>query len=463
VSEDEKREGGANEGGQGSEAPKVPAPPKLTLDPEEKAAEGGAAPAKTPAPTPATATTPTATTPAPATTRATATSPAPATATTPAPATATTPTAAATPTTATPTTATTPAPATAKAATATPPTSTASDTDRESRRKRRKPASESTPSEKPEKVEAALVVADLPARSRVVSASEPEPPKADAGPDRMDLPKWNRARVKRKQVAGEEEDAFQAGVRKAGQSAIRRAPLVIVLILLVSAGIAGVVWWRGHQAEKDAEATRLLASAAAVQARAEVKPEGWVNDRKLPFPIPLLDEEAERAQQVEKALGELQATAEGSEADRTADLMRAAQQYKDGKFTDALASYTQFLEGNPKHELAFLAHEGKAMALEATGDIDGALAALDTLAGQKGDFYRDQALYQKARILEAADRKDDAIAVYEQYVEEYPLDQDSLAKPQVIERLRELKPELVPAEADAPGAGGFGLPPGLLQ
>lgn len=408
MSEDEKREGGANEGGQGSEAPKVPAPPKLTLDPEEKAAEDSAPPATTPAPSPAT-------TPEPTTTTA--------------------------------------------------PKSTGSEAERESRRKRRKPAAEGGASEKvaPEKVEAQLVAADLPARSRVIAASEPVEPKPDSAAERMDLPKWNRARVKRKQVAGEEEDAFQAGVRKAGQSAIRRAPLAIGLILLVSAGIAGVVWWRGHQAEKDAEATRLLASAAAVQARAEVKPEGWVNERKLPFPIPLLDAEAERAQQVDKGLGELHAAAEGTDADRTADLMRAAQQYKDGKFTDALASYTQFLESSPKHELAFLAHEGKAMALEATGDIDGALAALDTLAGQKGDFYRDQALYQKARILEAADRKDDAIVIYEQYVEEYPLDQDSLAKPQVIERLRELKPELVPAETEAPGAGGFGLPPGLLQ
>lgn len=404
MSEDEKREGGANEGGQGSEAPKVPAPPKLTLDPEEKKAEDSATAG-------AAASTPTSTS-----------------------------------------------------------TSTGGEAERESRRKRRKPAAEGGASEKaapekaaPEKVEAQLVAADLPARSRVIAASDAIEPKPDSAAERMDLPKWNRARVKRKQVAGEEEDAFQAGVRKAGRSAVQRAPLVIGLILVVAAGIAGVAWWRGHQAEKEAEATRLLASAAAVQARAEVKPEGWVNDRKLPFPIPLLDEEAERAQQVDKGLGELHAAAEGTDADRTADLMRAAQQYKDGKFTDALASYTQFLESNPKHELAFLAHEGKAMALEATGDIDGALAALDTLAGQKGDFYRDQALYQKARILEAADRKDDAIAIYEQYVEEYPLDQDSLAKPQVIERLRELKPELVPAETEAPGAGGFGLPPGLLQ
>jgi tetratricopeptide (TPR) repeat protein len=284
----------------------------------------------------------------------------------------------------------------------------------------------------------------------------------DAKGDRMDLPKWNRAKVKRKQVAGEEEDAFQAGVRKAGRQVVRRAPFVLAAILVVSAGIATVMWYRGHRAEEDAEATRILASAAGVQARGEVKPPDFVDDRKLPFPVPLLDEEAQRAQQVEKALADLQSAAEQSEVDRVADLMRAAQQVKDGKFGDAIATYSAFIESNADHELAFLAREGKALALEANGDIEGALAELDTLAGQKGDFYRDQALFQKARILEAAGRTDEALAVYEQYVEEYPLDQDSIAKPQVVARLRELKPELVPADADAPGAGGLSLPPGLL-
>jgi tetratricopeptide (TPR) repeat protein len=283
------------------------------------------------------------------------------------------------------------------------------------------------------------------------TASEGEGATADGG-DRMDLPKWNRAKVKRKKVAGEQED----------DAAIRRAPLAFGLIVVVAAVIAGVFWYRGHSAEKDAEATRILAGAAGIQARGEVTPPGFENDRKLPFPVPLLAAETERAAQVEKGLAELQSAAEGSEADRLAELMRGAQQVKDGKFGDAIATYSAFLDKNPQHELGFLAHEGKAIALEANGDIEGALAELDRLAGNKGDFYRDQALAQKGRMLEAAGRKDEAIAVYETYVEEYPLDKDSIAKPEIIERLRELKPELVPADADRAGAGDFALPPGLM-
>jgi hypothetical protein len=171
VSEDEKRGGGPSEGDEGT---KVPAPPKLTLDPEEKASQE----------TSTQTTTPTQTT------------------------------------------------------TSEPEAEPEAEAGHESRRKRRKRPSEPAPAEK---VEAQLVAADLPAKSRVIAASEPAEPKSEAPADRMDLPKWNRARVKRKQVAGQEEDAFQAGVRKAGQSAVRRAPLVLGLIVLVSAGIAGVV------------------------------------------------------------------------------------------------------------------------------------------------------------------------------------------------------------------------------
>ena len=215
----------------------------------------------------------------------------------------------------------------------------------------------------------------------------------------------------------------------------------------------------------DAEATRLLASAAAVQARGEVTDvEAFKEKRKLPPPLPLFNEEAERAQQAEKALGELAAAAGDSEANNVAELLRAAQTYKDGKFTEAADAYAKWAQANPEHELVFLAREGRALALEATGDIDGALAELDALAGKPQDFYRDQALWHKARILEAAERGDEALEIYKQYAEEYPLEESSIAKAEVVARLKELSPDLVPEGADAPpGLGGLPLPAGLGQ
>jgi tetratricopeptide (TPR) repeat protein len=100
--------------------------------------------------------------------------------------------------------------------------------------------------------------------------------------------------------------------------------------------------------------------------------------------------------------------------------------------------------------LVFLAHEGLALALEAQGKLDDALAAVEAVVGETGDFYRDQALWHKARVLEAQGKADEALAVYETYVTEYPAESGPLAMAKVHARVRELKPELLEVKPSAP-------------
>ena len=278
--------------------------------------------------------------------------------------------------------------------------------------------------------------------------------------DRMDLPKWNRARVKRKQAKGEEQDSFQAGVRKAGKAALTQAPVVIGGIVLVAAIIAGVVWYRGKAAEDRAVATRVLASATASEARSRIQPEDPEQAKALPPPNPVFADDAAREKAVDETLAQLDGELGDSDAAKLADLVEASRLMRAGSFAEAKAAYEGFIASNPDHPLGFLAQEGLALALEASGDIDGAVAALDTMAPESGAFYRDQALYHKGRMLEGQGKADEALAVYKTYVEEYPLEQDSLAKDAVMARLEELAPDLVPAEAKA-NAGALGLPPGL--
>lgn len=288
--------------------------------------------------------------------------------------------------------------------------------------------------------------------------------KADA--ERMDLPKWNRARVKRKQPAGEEQDGFQVGVRKAGKAALTQAPVVIGGIVLIAGIIAGVVWYRGESAEEKASATRVLASAGGAVTRARIGEDPEQAKRKLPPPNPVFADEGARNKAVDDTLAQLQSELGDTDAAQTAKLIEAARQMRAGKFADAKAGYDAFLQAHGEHPLRFLAHEGRALALEASGDVDGAVAALDELAPEAGAFYRDQALFHKGRMLEGQGKGDEALAVYKTYVEEYPLDKGSLAREAVVERLEELAPDLVPEEAKKkpPGAGlgGMGLPPGLL-
>lgn len=306
-----------------------------------------------------------------------------------------------------------------------------------------------------------------------VSDAEASKGKTDkaSGEDRMDLPKWNRARVKRKQPKGEEQDAFQQSVRKAGKTALTRAPVVLGGLVVVAAIIASVFWYRDKVEEDNAVATRILSKAVGMQARGRVVPDiaEVTKDRKLPPPLPLIENEEQRDQAVEAALGDLQAEAGDSDAAKASKLLSASRLMEDGAFADAQASYRTFLDDSPSHPLAFLAREGLALSLEAGGNVDDALGELETLAGSEGSFYRDQALWHKGRILEGQGKADEALEVYKSYIAEYPLEQKSIARDSVVARLDELAPDLVPESAKKPnlgglgGPGGFSLPAGLGQ
>lgn len=292
-----------------------------------------------------------------------------------------------------------------------------------------------------------------------------EQPKADAGttvapaPDRMDMPKWNRARVKRVQpeaAAAEAPDAFQQGVREAGRTAVRRGPLVLIGAVVVAAAIGGGIWWTGHRAETRAEGTRLLAQPVAWRSRGRIiDVDAVMKDRKRPPPVPIARDQAELDRNVDGALAALGAS-EQAQAVTLGLLVRGATAMERGDFAGGQAAYEEFLtKVGSDHPLAFLATEGIAAAREAQGDLDGALAQFDKLAGAVGDFYRDQALWHKARLLESAGRNDEALEVYKQYATEYPLDKASIARAQVRERLGELDPSLVPPENDPSAAAGL--------
>ncbi|HET6584482.1 MAG TPA: hypothetical protein VFG69_13565 [Nannocystaceae bacterium] len=303
-------------------------------------------------------------------------------------------------------------------------------------------------------------------------AAKPDAPKPEAGGtvsaaelgamgvegdarERMDLPKWNRARVKRAPAKSDgpaDTDAFQQGVRTAGRAAVRRGPLVVLGVLGLAGAIGLVIWLARRSDETRAVVTRPLAEAAALRARGHL-----VDMPAKPAPPP---SDAELDATIERKIAEATAADGADEAKTLALLVRAGELVEAADFPGAEASYREFLErvGNG-HALSFLAREGVAIALEGQGNLDGALAEIELLAGNVGDFYRDQALYQKGRLLERLDRKDDAVAAYKQYIAEYPLEQASMQKAAVRERLTELDPATVLPEEPAPSGLGDLLGP----
>jgi predicted negative regulator of RcsB-dependent stress response len=277
--------------------------------------------------------------------------------------------------------------------------------------------------------------------------------------ERRDLPKWNRARVKRKAPAGEEQDAFQVSVRKAGRGLLQRPLVVIGLIVALSGVGAGIYAWRQASEGQRAVSTRILADAVAYEARGQVFPDlaAQTAERVRPLPVPVAEDETKLHEKVDAALAELEAQAPDSPANVAADLVRAARLAKASDFAGAEKAFRGFIERQPGHSLVYLARDGLVVSLEAQGRHDEALAAVEPLLGEAGDFFRDQALWHKGRLLEGSGQGAAALEIYKQYMDEYPLDKESLAREQVRARLEELDPTSLPALPEpVPGLGGLG-------
>lgn len=286
-----------------------------------------------------------------------------------------------------------------------------------------------------------------------MSDEQSKPGPQTAPGERMELPSLNRGRTKKRGGAGPTEDAFQVGVKQVGQKAARRAPLVAIgLVLGIGAIVASVVLYARSQ-ESSAEATRLLTTAVTYEARAEVgDPDLLLGKSDRPPPAPVVKDEAARAAAVDQALAELSAQAKGSEAEVAAEVMVAARRMQEGKFAEAETTYRGFLDTvSAGHPLRWAAREGLGFAREAQGDLDGALAEFKTLAGEKGVFYRDMGLWHQGRVLERQNKTDEALAIYRQYIAEFPLGVPSIAQSEVRKRLAELDPSAVAGtQADAP-------------
>ncbi|MEX1365399.1 MAG: hypothetical protein AB1Z98_19895 [Nannocystaceae bacterium] len=326
---------------------------------------------------------------------------------------------------------------------------------RPSRRKRRSRPADSAS----DTGDLAAAEAVVPSTTALATVSDAADAKADDG-DRRDLPKWNRARVKRKAPKGEEEDAFQSTVRKAGRGVLQR-PAVVIGLIVAAAGIGTGVYYFMQAGEGErAQATSILATAAAYEARGQVIEDlaTVTAERKRPLPFPYVESEDALRGKVDAALSDLEAQASDSPANEVADLMRAARLARVSDFEGAEKAYRSFVQRLPGHRLLFMAREGLVLALEGQKRWDDALTELEPLMGIEGDFYRDQALWHRARLLEGAERTDEALEVYKQYMAEYPLDTPSLAADEVRARMEALDPGSVPPLPDSSmgGLGGLG-------
>ncbi len=132
--------------------------------------------------------------------------------------------------------------------------------------------------------------------------------------------------------------------------------------------------------------------------------------------------EPERADATFAALDELEKKWSGSDVARDSLVFRAGVLYDLGRFDDAAARYRKFLDELKGKDAALsqLAKEGVGLCLEAQNKLDEALTAYQSLEPKQGDFYRDRALYDQARVFQKKGDKQKAAALYNQVLTKMP-------------------------------------------
>jgi len=120
-------------------------------------------------------------------------------------------------------------------------------------------------------------------------------------------------------------------------------------------------------------------------------------------------------------------------------IVKGGQLLDAGRYDEAIAAFDAAIGAKLDPRLRFLAHEGTGYAYEGKGDFDkaaAAFAALDEDAKQFQGFYRDRAVYQKARMTERKGDRAGAVKLYKEVLDKMP---DSLLHDEITDRLAVLE------------------------
>lgn len=213
----------------------------------------------------------------------------------------------------------------------------------------------------------------------------------------------------------------------------RRALLAVgIATLVVVAGVQASRAFFGHRAgSRSRDFARIDAIAAA-----PLIGQGDQVDSADGFP-PRFKTDKERK---EAAIKEADAfvAKHGGKLEDPALVLKAGYLLDTGRAAEALTLY-QALASRVAPPYRFLVQEGLGYAYEATGNVDKALEAYTTLAQQAeqdGGFYRDRALFNRARLLEKKGSTKEAEAVYKEVVQKHPT---SALRDEVNDRLAVLE------------------------
>ena len=225
-------------------------------------------------------------------------------------------------------------------------------------------------------------------------------------------------------------------------SAHRRKVIAILAIAVVGGGGTWAsIAWKEHQAAGETEAFSRVEKTAL----APLLPEKGTDTKSADEEDKSDEDEGlhfktdqERLQATIKQADDFVARYGTAGLGRRALLVRANSLLRLGKGGDAATAFQQLLQGETDKGMRLVEQDGLALALEAEGQVDKAIAAYGTMASEAqavGNFYADRALFGKARLLQKQGKGKDAEKVLREILEKMP---KTLLRREIDDRLAAL-------------------------
>lgn len=209
------------------------------------------------------------------------------------------------------------------------------------------------------------------------------------------------------QVVAGRAASWAAGHRKGVLAAVGLGAAFLVLVVALSA-------WQARRTQSSGAALSDALRAAS----------GEITAVPLPgLPGPFFKDEAERHRAVLDAAKKVRDDFAGSKAATEAALLAGDAHLGLKEWDGAVGAYNDYLTNAAKDDpVRFGALEGLAMAEEGRGKLDAAAQTYERLA-KEVPFYADRADLERARVLAASGKTDDAKKLLEGFAEKHPASQ----------------------------------------
>ncbi len=218
---------------------------------------------------------------------------------------------------------------------------------------------------------------------------------------------------KQRQAPQDEFVGFWDKVFKKAEPYARAIGITVLTAGVLIAVVWGVMSW---MEKKSQAATEAFGHAVRVYEAELVTTDETpkIDDEN---PVPRFKTEKERAEATLKELDEFDKKYGRSSTADEATLFRAGVYFDMARLDDAAGAYEKFIKSAHPSPLMLAAKEGLGLVREQQGKLDEALALYKELEPKTGDFYRDRALWDEARVYQkkgdkksAADRLKELVA-----------------------------------------------------